>query len=818
MNRIPSLLVLLAVFLLLVSPSHGAPKSPRPTSQKATAATDAAPPLEMAIGGAGGVYFLAEPGNLTVDVEKCDRNRSRRTELRAVLVGPDRKVLQDVTIPADPPPRGKKFGPPHNARLSTNVQRKGVYALNVTISRDRYGEAIAWGFRTNCPHYLIETSRGHRDARHEEPIVLLQPNRPGDVAFLPRQGAFGMEITNLPADTKGPVVYDDQGKLAATLRVDANGRAAHEFSADRSRGASPWRLHLPAQQATVQIDGVTRWESDDLYPNLSYWTPDASSYFPFPAYRWLVTPYSRLVYGRPEEQAETAFRVQNNSGQKKTIRLAIEFPERPWPAKLSAQSLTLGPKQGSDVLVRYTMPAEGGERVCHVRATPQEDPEFSTYSTLTVRAGTAPATRPLNVPLVLKPYQHENEQFGYLPNYPVESQPYFDLQNRPWVITSRGIETLRDGKWTATALAGAVKSSAARPGRKVPGLASSKVAFDRDGDAYLLAATGGRPTLLHSADGGKTFSACEIPCKDGRRPALDFEDFTGHNTPDGPPPILAYTLTASDPQRIWRRIHDLELYLPKKADGRISIGNPVRLTGLCIGLASHSGIPSGVVSRGTKVHVVWAEATDPETKAPGVPTYVATYDRATNQLGKPALIGYGPPANDIHNSPSITMDSQGYLHVVVGTHGRPFLYARSLKPNDAQAGWTQPMPTGDALSQTYVGLVCGADDSLYLAFRLWQNGKPPFPASSYATLAYQRKRPGQPWEPPRVLIVPPFSEYSVFYHRLTVDRGGRLFLSYDYWSTYWFYRTDHRGSRRALLMSPDAGTTWRLANFGPSTP
>jgi len=62
-----------------------------------------------------------------------------------------------------------------------------------------------------------------------------------------------------------------------------------------------------------------------------------------------------------------------------------------------------------------------------------------------------------------------------------------------------------------------------------------------------------------------------------------------------------------------------------------------------------------------------------------------------------------------------------------------------------------------------------------------------------------------------VLIVPPFSEYSVFYHRLTIDRRGRLFLSYDYWSTYWFYRTDHRGSRRALLMSPDGGDTWKLA-------
>jgi len=28
-----------------------------------------------------------------------------------------------------------------------------------------------------------------------------------------------------------------------------------------------------------------------------------------------------------------------------------------------------------------------------------------------------------------------------------------------------------------------------------------------------------------------------------------------------------------------------------------------------------------------------------------------------------------------------------------------------------------------------------------------------------------------------VLIVPPFSEYSVYYHRLTIDRRGRLFLS-----------------------------------------
>ena len=64
---------------------------------------------------------------------------------------------------------------------------------------------------------------------------------------------------------------------------------------------------------------------------------------------------------------------------------------------------------------------------------------------------------------------------------------------------------------------------------------------------------------------------------------------------------------------------------------------------------------------------------------------------------------------------------------------------------------------------------------------------------------------------PRVLIVPPFSEYSVFYHRLSIDRRGRLFVSYDYWSTHWFYRNDQPGRRRTVLFSPDGGENWKLA-------
>ena len=135
---------------------------------------------------------------------------------------------------------------------------------------------------------------------------------------------------------------------------------------------------------------------------------------------------------------------------------------------------------------------------------------------------------------------------------------------------------------------------------------------------------------------------------------FDIEQFSGHNIPLGPPPFVRFIRTASDPKLTWRRIHDLALFLPEKnPDGTIHIGEPILLTDKCIGLSSHSGIPSTIVSRGTKVHVAWGEATDPKENTPGVPTYVATIDRETRVMTPPTLVGYGPPANDIHNTPCI---------------------------------------------------------------------------------------------------------------------------------------------------------------------
>jgi hypothetical protein len=741
-------------------------------------------------------------------VEKRDLNRSpRHIELRAILAGPDRQVLAEATIPDDGLPPGK-LGPPQRVRLRARIDRKGVCALNVTVSRDPHGEAMLWGFRTNCPRYLIETSRGHRDVRREEPIVLDCPHAAADVCFLPRPGEFGIAVAGLP-DGAAPVeLYDGRGALIQTFANAQDGRAGTTVPGQTHRAATPWRLRLPAGHATIEIDGVTRWNSHDVYANLPYWTPEPASFFPWLQYRWLLTPYNRTVYGRPGEQGRIAFQVHNNSDREKTFGLTVEFPGDRWPASLSTEQVRLRPKKAQEVHVQYTVPAEGKTAILCLCARPVDDPGFSTYSTLSVKAGTAPAAQLLDMPIVLKPYLHENEQFGYLPRYPVENQLYFDPANRPMTLAAGGLAALRDGTWTTSPL----RTADPALDGLTPAPLSSKVAFDRDGDVYVLAGSGRRAALLHSADGGRTFSACPIPNRQDLPAAFDVEQFSGHNVPDSPPPVLRYTRTASDPRLIWRKLCDLELFLPSKKGGRISMGTPVLVSKRCLGLAGHSGMPSSVVSWGDRVHLVWAEATDPGEKTPGTPAYAATYDRTTGKLGRPVLLAYGAPANDVHNSPSITVDSKGYLHVLAGTHGKPFPYTRSSRPNDAHSGWTDPLPVANA-EQTYIGLVCGPDDALHAVFRMWRRGQPPFASGICAVLAYQRKPAGKPWEAPRALVVPPFSEYSVYYHRLTIDRAGRLYVSYDYWSTFWFYRSDHWGKRRAVLMSPDGGAKWRFADF-----
>ncbi len=752
--------------------------------------------------GAGGVYFLAEPGELQIELFKQDRSRRDiQSHLRAILVGPDRAVLAEGWLKDDGAGKGAP-GAPQSLRFTVPVAAKGIYGVNITVSQDRYGTEAWWGFRSNCPKYLVESSRGHRDQRHEEPIQIANAETEGNICFRPEPGGFAIEVSDLPPQSAALTLYNGAGEPVATLRPDAKHRASAAVPADPERGPEPWRLHLPGFQATVQIDGVTRWRPGDLAPDMALWTPEISSWFPLHENRLLLTPYRRVVYAETEEPRELAFTVDNRSRQARVFALSVEYPRTPWPVALSASRIRVPAGSSAPLTLRVAPPPAGDRHTCRIRVEPLDGSGFSTYSEIELRRAPSPASSPLPIPLDLQPYRHENEQFGYLPDYPLDNEMYFDLENRPFVATGAGLWARREGRWQLTPWDATVN----RGGAAVR-LRGSKVAFDAANRLYVLGTLGGQPALLYSSDGGRSLAATPIPGPG----SFDIEQFSGHNRPAEPPPLIRITQTSRDERLIWRRINDLDLLLPRWEGSALVIGDPIRISALCIGLSQHSGIPSTLVSRGDTVHVTWGEATDPAGKVPGVPTFVATYDRRTATLGKPQLVGHGPPANDVHNTPCITIDSRGFLHVLIGTHGRAFRYSRSLLPNDACGGWTPAEEVGAGLRQTYVGVVCDPADTLHLVFRLWQEGDGRFPASHYASLARMRKEPGLPWSEPSALVLAPFSEYSIFYHRLTIDRQGRTFLSYDYWSTFWFYRNDHRGHRRALMLSPDGGDTWKLA-------
>ena len=87
---------------------------------------------------------------------------------------------------------------PQFGEILRRLREAGVYGVALMATNDRYGTEFIWGFTTNCPKYLVETSRGHKDERHQEPIVLDNRETSGEVCFLPRPGTFAVELSGVP--------------------------------------------------------------------------------------------------------------------------------------------------------------------------------------------------------------------------------------------------------------------------------------------------------------------------------------------------------------------------------------------------------------------------------------------------------------------------------------------------------------------------------------------------------------------------------------------------------------------------------------------
>lgn len=143
-------------------------------------------------------------------------------------------------------------------------------------------------------------------------------------------------------------------------------------------------------------------------------------------------------------------------------------------------------------------------------------------------------------------------------------------------------------------------------------------------------------------------------------------------------------------------------------------------------------------------HVAWLDS-----PAEGFRICIRTLDHQTNNWSEVYTIG---EAEDNHGGPALTVDKEGYLHVLYYSHHHPFRYRRSLRPNDATA-WTPYEESGHNL--TYPALLCAKDGTLIMTGRRSHDDRP-------WELEMWTKFPDQKWERQRALLQSRYGDYAQF--------------------------------------------------------
>lgn len=759
------------------------------------------------------VILRLDPGPVTVTVSKRDLNIYPNLDpVRFTIFDSQRRIVGQADLPDDGNAPGVP-APLQEAVIEGVCHGPGTWRLVV----DGPSGDFVFGVRLSSGAYMVEGD-----------MLLNDGKIGGDLLFSPPVGAFTIQAQALhePGRQQMPLI-DGAGNVLYTFDLVKTGdNREFRVEADTGDRNRPWRFRIEKMDVKLNVPGVTLWNCDE------------KGFFQVEKHRWMLFPYSETRCLQPGQEVDVRFTLRNQTGAPDEfaltaasddgLSLGIVAPES--PVRVDGQRY----RNSAEITVRVRVPQDataGAELGGVLTAASLSDPLIAETVGIRVLVGPPLVSRMLDGPVVLERYRHENYQFGYAPDY-VTNEVYFDLTNRPWIrdrtshrYTTTALTTLEGGEWVSRRFEEAVRGAVEgfRGFYMGGGFIGAKVAFDPDGGVYtpLLAMRTGQPhqpVLVYTPDRGVTFQA--IPFEGG---VPDIEQFTGHNAPDGPPTVLSYRQTKEHPATFCS-YNDLLLYAPRKTGAGIEMGEPVLVSDKCLGACLHSGGPGSVATRDGKTHVVWGEVAPDD--APGVPTYIATFDRATGTLGEKVLLGYGPPVNDVHNVPAITLDSKGYIHVMTGAHGANFTYRRSLAPNDAYSGWTEPVNVLDAGyvddksdadgagRQTYISLVCGPDDTLYTAYRQWRQGVDQYHGGNiYAALSFQSKPPDGPWGPAQPRVIPAVDGYSIYYHKLTVDRKGNLYLSYSYYTSDLTYQNEYPEHYHncAIQVSRDKGATWKLA-------
>ncbi|MEY3774760.1 MAG: hypothetical protein RLZZ129_1540 [Verrucomicrobiota bacterium] len=256
----------------------------------------------------------------------------------------------------------------------------------------------------------------------------------------------------------------------------------------------------------------------------------------------------------------------------------------------------------------------------------------------------------------------------------------------------------------------------------------------------------------------------------------------------------------------WRALFALLAGLTVQAE-QSAVAAPTVLSNAGCGRATAYWEQNKIITVGEKTHVVWLDS-----DASGFHVRGRTLDRTTGVWSPTVTIG---EAQDNHGGPGLTVDSQGYLHVLYYPHHEQFRYRRSTRPNDLSE-WGSEIRVGEGLS--FPSLICLADDTLLLSARRGYHdadGKPI--ESRQVEQEFWRKPAGGEWERVTALIRSRYSGYAQFAAALipspdgkTVHLNCRIYEGNPFIGGYQAYTVGY-------MRSTDGGVTWTKADGTPLT-
>lgn len=345
-----------------------------------------------------------------------------------------------------------------------------------------------------------------------------------------------------------------------------------------------------------------------------------------------------------------------------------------------------------------------------------------------------------------------------------------------------------------------------------------RIVMDRNCHLYTIVQANRSPDigdilLLHSPDGGERWKVHPLGVGSDPLKAARLETSATSRFLDQPPTILIhnfYTIGAQFSDL------NLDLFVPTSSGDQLTIGCSILVATDSILAGLHSGAGNAAVTIGNTINIVYPIASTEYAGAEyGSTVFLGrVYDKSARDFvpGPPQFIGNsapyynsGPGKWDDHDQPALARDQDNRLHLVIAGHNTDLLYMRSSHVGSIAGGFATPIgvrqhmaaacdkPCAGRGLYTYPSLAIDSRANVHMVVRAIDSPGTYRNLQADNRLVYLRKRAdsesfdlfqdpldSSKWNPHQVLLDPARNRYGIFYHKLSIDTGDRLWIAYSY--------------------------------------